>query len=109
MTANDGAEAVEVSAREVFDLVIMDLQMPGMDGAAATAAIRTRERDTDGHLPIIALTALAREADRERCRKAGMDAYVTKPVPLPEFLATIESVLAKQERTDTPVTPLPPE
>jgi signal transduction histidine kinase/CheY-like chemotaxis protein len=109
VTANDGAEAVAVSAQQPFDLVIMDLQMPGMDGVAATAAIRNRERETGGHLPIIALTALARETDRARCFKAGMDAYVTKPVPLPEFLATIEGVLAKHGRAASSAPPAAPD
>src|SRR5690606_12675631 len=78
--AADGLEALEILLREAVDLVLMDLQMPRMDGLAATAAIRTRERDTGGHLPIVAVTAHAMAGDRERCLAAGMDDYLSKPL-----------------------------
>ena len=70
----------------------MDVQMPEMDGCAATARIRERERVSGDHLPIIALTAHALKGDRERCLAAGMDHYVTKPVSQRALAAAIESV-----------------
>ena len=91
----DGLEACEVLARESFDLVLMDVQMPVMDGLEATAAIRRRERENGGHIPIVALTAHAMKGDDERCRAAGMDAYLSKPVTTVELRRTIESFAAK--------------
>jgi CheY-like chemotaxis protein len=75
--AQDGAEAVAVTERHAFDLVLMDLQMPGMSGLDATAAIRKREQATGGHLRIIAMTARAMASDREQCLAAGMDGYLS--------------------------------
>ncbi len=95
--AGDGLEAVAVLEQEPFDLVIMDLMMPAMDGIAATRAIRARERETGAHVPIIALTALSREEERRQCFEVGMDAYVTKPVRSQDLLAVIERVLAKHD------------
>jgi response regulator RpfG family c-di-GMP phosphodiesterase len=66
--------------REPFDVVLMDVQMPRMDGFEATRAIRAKERDTGKHMPIIALTAHAVKGDRERCLEEGVDAYVSKPI-----------------------------
>jgi PAS domain S-box-containing protein len=87
---DNGAAAVEAVAASEFDLVLMDVEMPVMTGLEATDAIRTRERNTGGHLPIIAMTAHSLEGDRERWLGAGMDGYVAKPLsvrPLREAIA----------------------
>jgi signal transduction histidine kinase/CheY-like chemotaxis protein len=91
--AMDGREAVEACAAQRFDLVLMDLQMPHMDGFEATAELRRREAISGGHLPIVALTANAMAGDRERCLAAGMDGYVTKPMKRPELFRAIASGL----------------
>ena len=77
---DNGAQAVEAVARQHYDAILMDCRMPVMDGFEATAAIRKAESGTDRHLPIIALTASAMDADRERCLASGMDAFLTKPI-----------------------------
>jgi CheY-like chemotaxis protein len=92
----DGRAAVEAFEREQFDVVLMDIQMPGMDGFEATAAIRSREKLTGGHIPIIAMTAHALKGDQERCISAGMDGYVSKPIRTNELISKIESVLANR-------------
>jgi signal transduction histidine kinase/CheY-like chemotaxis protein len=78
--ASDGLLALEAYKRQSFDLVLMDIQMPGMGGFEATRAIRQHEEATSRHIPIIALTAHAMKGDRERCLEAGMDDYLTKPI-----------------------------
>jgi CheY-like chemotaxis protein len=86
----DGIAAVEVFGREEFDLILMDLQMPGMGGIEATRVIRGIEEGRgDVRVPIIALTAHAMQGDRERCMEASMDGYVTKPIRRPELFAEI--------------------
>ena len=73
-----------------FDLVLMDVQMPDMDGFEATAIIRAREKASGTHLPIIAMTAHAMKGDEERCLAAGMDGYTSKPIEIDQLFATIE-------------------
>ena len=90
---NNGVEALAILEREKFDLVLMDVEMPEMDGFAATAAIREREKLTGQHLPIIAMTAHAMKDDRERCFIAGMDDYVSKPIDAVKLMETIETLL----------------
>jgi PAS domain S-box-containing protein len=90
--AQNGREAVDASEKRHFDVVLMDGQMPEMDGFAATKRIREREKTTGAHLPIIALTALAMKGDQERCLASGMDGYVSKPIKLEELFSVIENV-----------------
>ena len=79
-TADNGQEALDTLEGDRFDLVLMDMQMPVMDGLRATVAIREREQRTGAHVPIVGLTANAMHGDRERCLEAGMDGYVPKPI-----------------------------
>jgi two-component system, sensor histidine kinase and response regulator len=98
---NNGKEALDALACERFDMVLMDVQMPEMDGLEATAAIRQKEQETGGHIPIIAMTAHAMKGDRERCLEAGMDDYLAKPVEPIAMRALIErwGTLATRERS----------
>jgi CheY-like chemotaxis protein len=91
--ACNGREAVSSASAREFDLVLMDVQMPEMDGLEATAAIRRREHGGERRLPIVALTSNALAGDREKCLSAGMDAYVTKPVQPPVLFQAIAEVL----------------
>jgi two-component system sensor histidine kinase/response regulator len=84
--AENGQAALDALEAARFDLVLMDVQMPGLSGLEATVAIRARERDSGEHLPIIAMTARALNGDREACLAAGMDGYISKPVS-PKLLA----------------------
>jgi PAS domain S-box-containing protein len=90
-----GTAAVEASAAQAFDLCLMDMQMPELDGLEATALIRARERGTGQRLPIIALTANAMKGDLERCTEAGMDDYLSKPLDLRALRARLQA-LAQQ-------------
>jgi PAS domain S-box-containing protein len=94
VSVTNGREALEALERERFDLVLMDLQMPEMDGFEATRIIREQERDTQQHLPIIAMTAHAMSGDRERCLAGGMDDYISKPVDRSRLFAVIEGIAA---------------
>jgi CheY-like chemotaxis protein len=90
--AANGREAVAAVGREGFDLVLMDVQMPEMDGFEATAAIRQAEAAAGRHIPIFAMTAHAMKGDAERCRAAGMDGYLPKPIRPVELYAIIDGV-----------------
>jgi signal transduction histidine kinase/CheY-like chemotaxis protein/HPt (histidine-containing phosphotransfer) domain-containing protein len=89
LVAENGQEALDLLELHTFDLVLMDVQMPQLGGLEATAQIRTREKGTGRHTPIIAMTAHAMKGDRERCLEAGMDGYVSKPVHAEELFKAI--------------------
>ena len=93
--ANNGREAIGLNEEHEFDLVLMDVQMPEVDGFDATAAIRAGEASTGRHVPIIAMTAYAMKSDQERCLKAGMDGYLSKPVKASTLYATIDEICSK--------------
>jgi two-component system sensor histidine kinase/response regulator len=93
IVAGTGKEALDLLERQAFDVVLMDVQMPEMDGLEATARIRAREQDTGRHVPIVAMTAHAMKGDRERCLDAGMDDYVSKPVQGRELFEALTRVL----------------
>jgi CheY-like chemotaxis protein len=91
--ARHGREAIERIERERFDLVLMDVQMPELDGLEATVAIRDKEKTTGGHLPIVAMTAHAMQGDKERCLAAGMDGYIAKPINVKELFRVVHALL----------------
>ena len=99
----NGAEALAAAQREPFDLILMDVQMPEMDGFEATAAIRAMERRSGRHTPIVAMTAHAMKGDRDRCLAAGMDAYVSKPLIVDDLFRTVDTLIA----ADPTAGPLP--
>jgi PAS domain S-box-containing protein len=90
---NNGIEAVNALDKDEYDLILMDVHMPIMDGFQATKTIREKEMATNKHIPIIAMTAIAMKGDRQRCLDAGMDEYVSKPIYRDELLRTINNVM----------------
>ena len=92
LVAGNGKQALDAHAQERFDAVLMDLQMPEMDGWQATSVIRERDRAAGIHTPIVALTAHAMSGDRERCLEAGMDEYLSKPIASAALLQVVERV-----------------
>jgi signal transduction histidine kinase/DNA-binding response OmpR family regulator len=101
--AGNGCEALARIEKEQFDLVLMDVQMPEMDGFEATASVRQREQRSGKHLRIIAMTAHALKGDEERCLAAGMDAYVSKPIRTHDLFAAIERLMKSTIHRDTEV------
>ena len=99
---DNGREALAKIQASSFDVVLMDVQMPEMDGFAVTAAVRHQERVSGGHMPIVALTAHAMKGDRERCLEAGMDGYVSKPIRSGELFAEVAAVLAQSRAKHAP-------
>jgi two-component system sensor histidine kinase/response regulator len=102
VVVGNGAEAVAAVGREAFDLVLMDVQMPEMDGLQATRLIREREAGGGRRLPILAMTAYAMKGDRERCLGAGMDGYVTKPIRARELFEAIAAAVGQPPAPEAP-------
>jgi CheY-like chemotaxis protein len=100
VVASNGREAVDASEKERFDLILMDVQMPELDGFEATQLIREREKASGGHLPIVAMTAHAMKGDREKCLATGMDDYVSKPINRDELFSVIEKFTKGGETTE---------
>ena len=94
VVAVNGREALKALETETFDIILMDVQMPLMDGFEATAAIRDAEKTTGAHIPIVALTAHALKSDAERCLGHGMDAYLSKPIRAEDLYAVIDRLSA---------------
>jgi len=103
VVAGNGREALKALKEGEFDLVLMDVSMPEMDGLEAARAIRAAEQATGTHLPIIAMTAHAMKGDRERCLDAGMDGYVSKPVQARDLFQAAEAALSAAIRFQTSV------
>jgi GAF domain-containing protein/CheY-like chemotaxis protein/HPt (histidine-containing phosphotransfer) domain-containing protein len=97
-----GAEALAALEQQVFDVVLMDVQMPVMDGFEATAAIRAREQASNRHMPIIAMTARAMPGDQDRCLNAGMDAYLSKPMTAGALYSAIDQLLQGESESRMP-------
>src|SRR5208283_3838019 len=91
--ASDGRKALSLVEEGAFDLLLLDVHMPELDGFQVIQAIRDRERSMGGHLPVIALTARARKEDRERCLAAGMDEFLAKPIQAASLWAAIDRVV----------------
>jgi two-component system sensor kinase len=100
VVARNGKEVLAALKQQEFDLVLMDVQMPEMDGFETTAAIRQEEQATGAHLPIIAMTAHAMKGDRERCLAAGMDGYLAKPIQSKALYEAVESVSSTSRSPD---------
>lgn len=105
VSANNGVEALAVLRRERFDLALMDIQMPEMDGLEATSRIRQIEKETGDHLPIIALTAHAVVEYRAKCMEVGMDGYLTKPINVEALFRTIGGLM--RIPSGAPQSPIP--
>jgi signal transduction histidine kinase/CheY-like chemotaxis protein len=103
--AANGDEVLHALDTGTYDLILMDIQMPGMDGLQATAAIREREKVVGGHIPILAMTAHAMNSDREKCLEAGMDGYISKPVNAAELFQAIADALRNGEKENHPSGP----
>ena len=107
-TADNGRQAIDAIAAVPpghFDVVLMDVQMPELDGLSATVLIRQRERSAGGHIPIVAMTAHAMSGDRERCLASGMDDYISKPLHPHELVEAVERAVGSRQAA--PVAPPP--
>jgi CheY-like chemotaxis protein/HPt (histidine-containing phosphotransfer) domain-containing protein len=105
LIAENGTEVLGALEKQSFDLILMDIQMPEVDGFEATRSIRERERDTGEHLPIVAMTAHAMKGDKERCLEAGMDGYIAKPINVQQLFETIESLFQDRQADEPSETP----
>ena len=102
VVTENGREALDALERETADAVLMDVQMPVMDGLEAIRAIRAKEEGSGAHLPIIVLTAHAMKGDREKCFEAGADDYLTKPIRTSELLAALDRIRRTEEWRELP-------
>ncbi|NND98033.1 MAG: PAS domain-containing protein [Pirellulaceae bacterium] len=109
MIANNGEEAVDALGKDSYDVVLMDVQMPIMDGIEATRTIRKAEETTGQHVPIIAMTANAMKGDREQCLEAGMDDYVPKPIRRELLFEALAGLLQNTQSPNDPPQPKVPE
>jgi len=100
MAANNGQEVLDLLSKGKFDLILMDAQMPLLDGFAATKMIREKEAGTSEHIPIIALTARAMTADKKKCLDSGMDGHVSKPIDRQKLYEAIENFFRKGNPND---------
>ena len=98
--AENGNEAIQAWEERKFDLILMDVQMPGLDGLEATRLIREREQTEGGHIPIIAMTANVMKGDREQCLAAGMDDYISKPIDRSELYRLLDGVISKRRERE---------
>lgn len=94
--AQNGKEALDILEHQSFDIILMDVQMPIMDGLEATRQIREREKQSGGHVPIIAMTANTSPQDRQMCLQAGMDDHIAKPVEINKLFAVLELIPAER-------------
>jgi two-component system sensor histidine kinase/response regulator len=105
--AKNGEDALSAFRKNRFDLILMDIQMPKLDGFQATEAIRTLEEGTDSHIPIVAMTAHAMKGDRERCLEAGMDQYISKPINMKQLYETVETLVPLPNQKAKGTVPIP--
>ncbi len=105
-TVDNGRLALDALSKEKFDIVLMDVLMPEMDGFETVAEIRRMENKTDQHLPVIAMTARAMEGDKERCLEAGMDEYVSKPISADKLLEKIKTLVPHSTKDISSFTPV---
>jgi len=103
--AANGKKALEAAGKESYDLILMDIQMPEMNGWEATAVIRERERESGAHVPIIAMTAHAMKGDEEKCMAAGMDGYLTKPIRTADLLAALDRISSQKSASEIVLDP----
>ena len=94
--AENGKEAIDAYRKQEFDAILMDVQMPVLDGYKATGVIRQLEKQKGTNIPIIAMTAFALVGDREKCIEAGMDDYLAKPIDAEKFYAMVEKYVTKE-------------
>jgi CheY-like chemotaxis protein len=102
----NGREALEALDKDTYDLVLMDMQMPEMDGFEATAALRENEKSTGNRQPVVAMTALAMNGDRERCMAVGMDGYISKPIRPQELDELLDAYVAQKMSTSAQSQPV---
>ncbi len=107
--AEDGQQALDMIEANSYDIVLMDCQMPELDGYQATTILREREEKTGEHLPVVALTANAMVGDKEKCLKAGMDDYLSKPIKPDKLIAAMKQWTEPQASDNEPISPIEPE